>query len=503
MAIQQMMRYLPSNLVVLLAGGLLPLSFAPFHYYPVAIISLVLLFVCWSSVTAKRAAILGFLFGLGFFGVGVSWIYVAIHDFGQSGIFLASLLTTLFAGFLSLYLAGLGWLIRRFSSEHFSTADYLLLLPAAWLIFEWFKGWFLTGFPWLELGVGQIDGPLSGYTPVIGVLGVSLLTVLSAGLLTLAVTKKRAWPIVLFILIWSSGQLLKSQEWTQAVDQPIKATIIQGNVPQQLKWDRDQLFKTLALYQARTEEHWDSDLIIWPENAITVFYHQAKDFFLEPLTQLAIENDTEILIGMPVLNEEKDEYYNSMVLLGKQEGFYYKRHLVPFGEYIPFEWLRGLIAFFDLPMSSFRPGPAPEQLMKVADQSIGISICYEDVFSTEVMASLPEARLLVNASNNAWYGDSFAPQQHLQIAQNRALEMGRPTLRATTNGISALIDYKGRLTEQTAQFKQDVITVEVQPREGATPYVKWGQRPLWILSLFMLLVWGYHRRDSFINSQVN
>jgi len=498
-----MMRYLPNNLVVLLAGGLLPLSFAPFHYYPVAVISLALLFACWSTASAKQAALQGFLFGFGLFGVGVSWIYVAIHDFGQSGVFLAALLTALFAAFLALYIAGLGWVVKRLSPNEFSTRDYLLLLPVAWWVFEWFKGWFLTGFPWLELGTGQIDGPLSGFTPVIGALGVSLLTALSAGLLALTVSKKTAWPIVLLIVIWAGGQMLKTQEWTQAVDKPIKATIIQGNIPQEIKWSREQLYKTLALYQARTEEHWDSDLIIWPENAVTVFYHQAKTFFIDPLAKLAAQHNTEVLIGIPVMDKEKDEYYNGMALLGKQEGFYYKRHLVPFGEYIPFEWLRGLIAAFDLPMSSFRPGPKSSELMNVSGQAIGLSICYEDIFSTEVLENLPEARLLVNASNNAWYGDSFAPQQHLQIAQNRSLEFGRPTLRATTNGISALIDYKGRLTEQTPQFEEAVITVDVQPREGSTPYVKWGQKPLWILSLLMLLVWGYYRRVSFTNRRVN
>ncbi|MFT7413613.1 MAG: apolipoprotein N-acyltransferase, partial [Methylophagaceae bacterium] len=180
--------------------------------------------------------------------------------------------------------------------------------------------------------------------------------------------------------------------------------------------------------------------------------------------------------------------------LGAQEGFYHKSHLVPFGDYVPFEWLRGVIKFFDLPMSSFRRGPISNELVHAAGQAIGLSICYEDTFSTEVLRSLPEARLLVNATNNAWYGDSFAPHQHLQISQNRALETGRPTIRATTNGVSALIDFKGHLQQQTAQFKEAVLTGNVQPRQGATPYVKWGQSPLWLLTLFMLMAWAYYRR---------
>lgn len=482
------------DVIALLAGMLLPLSFSPFHYYPIALISLTLLFVSWQGISAKQAALRGFLFGLGFFGVGVSWVYVAIHDFGSSGMPLGVLLTAVFVAFFASYLAFVGWAIKKISNETLSTIDFVLLLPVAWLVFEYFKGWFLTGFPWLEVGAGQIDGPLSGYTPIVGVLGVSLLTAISAGLLAAAWQAKRVSLLIIVVVIWTAGYLLKPILWTQPVDKEIKVTIIQGNIPQEIKWDPEQLYKTLALYKARTEQNWDSDLIVWPENAVTVFYHQVKDFYLDPLAKLARENKTDILLGLPVLNKTTDEYYNSMMALGEQEGFYYKSHLVPFGDYVPFEWLRGVIKFFDLPMSSFRPGPISTELVHAAGQAIGLSICYEDTFSTEVLRSVPEASLLVNATNNAWYGDSFAPHQHLQISQNRALETGRPTIRATTNGVSALIDFKGHLQQQTEQFKEAVLTGNVQPRQGATPYVIWGQVPLWLFSLFMLMAWIYYRR---------
>ena len=482
------------NAIALLAGMLLPLSFSPFHYYPVAIISLALLFVCWQGVSAKQAALRGFLFGLGFFGVGVSWVYVAIHDFGSASMPLAALLTAVFVAFFALYLAVVGWGVKKISPGTLSTVDFVLLLPVAWLVFEYFKGWFLTGFPWLEVGAGQIDGPLSGYTPLIGVLGVSLLTALSAGSLAAAWQAKRMSLLVIVIAIWTTGYFLQPVLWTEPVDKEIKVSIIQGNIPQEIKWDPEQLYKTLALYQARTEQHWDSDLIVWPENAVTVFYHQVKAFYLDPLEKLAKANKTDILLGLPVLNQATDEYYNSMMSLGEQEGFYYKSHLVPFGDYVPFEWLRGVIKFFNLPMSSFRPGPIASELVHAAGQAIGLSICYEDTFSTEVLRTVPEASLLVNATNNAWYGDSFAPHQHLQISQNRALETGRPTIRATTNGVSALIDFKGHLQQRTAQFEEAVLTGNVQPRQGATPYVAWGQIPLWLLSLVMLIAWAYYRR---------
>lgn len=484
------------HLLALVAGMLLPLSFSPFHYYPVALISLTILFLCWQGVSAKQAALRGFLFGLGFFGVGVSWIYVAIHDFGSAGMPLATLLTAIFVAFLALYLALVGWGLKKMSGETLSTIDFIFLLPVAWLVFEYFKGWFLTGFPWLEVGAGQIDGPLSGYTPVIGVLGVSLLTALSAGIIAAVWQGKRFSLLIVVLAIWMGGYFLKPVLWTEPVDKEIKVSIIQGNIPQQIKWDPEQLYKTLALYQARTEQHWDSDLIVWPENAVTVFYQQVKDIYLDPLAKLARTNKTDILLGLPVRNQSGDEYYNSMMSLGSQEGFYYKSHLVPFGDYVPFEWLRGVIKFFDLPMSSFSPGPISTTLLHAAGQAIGTSVCYEDTFSMEVLRTVPEASLLVNATNNAWYGDSFAPHQHLQISQNRALETGRPIIRATTNGVSAFIDFKGNLQAQTAQFKEMVLTANVQPRQGATPYVTWGQKPLWLFLLFILMVWVYCRRVS-------
>jgi len=483
------------NILALFAGALLPFSFSPFHFYPIAIVSLALLFLCWQKVSPKQAAIRGFFFGIGMFGIGISWVYVAIHEFGQAGMILASFMTSLFVAFLASYLAVLGWSVKKVSSNNSPIIDALFLFPVAWLGFEWFKSWFLTGLAWLEVGVGQIDGSLSGYTPVIGVLGVSLLTALSAGLLLVSVQKKQLWAVIALALIWAGGEVLTFKQWTAPIDDEMKVTIIQGNIPQEIKWDPEQLFKTLALYQARTEESWQSDLIVWPENAVTVFHHQAKEFFLDPIAKLAEENNTAILLGLPVLDQETGHYYNSMMSLeNQQEAFYYKSHLVPFGDYVPMEWLRGIIKFFDLPMSSFRPGPISSELLNVAGQPVGLSICYEDTFSTEVLRALPEATILVNATNNAWYGDSFAPHQHLQISQNRALEVERPLIRATTNGISAFVDYKGKLISQSAQFQEAVLTENIQPREGETPYVKWKRMPLLLLALFMLLVWAYYRQ---------
>ncbi len=481
------------HLLALAGGGILPFAFAPFEFYPIAVISLVLLFLAWQGATPKQAALRGFLFGLGLFGVGVSWVFVAIHVFGQASIIVAGLLTFGFVAFLASYLAVIGWLLKRYGQAQFTKWDLIALLPIVWMGYELFKSWFLTGFPWLDIGVSQIDGPLAGYVPLIGVIGVSWLVALTAGLIV-TFLKSRQWHyLVMIVIIWLGGHQLKSVEWTEVSGEPIMVSLIQGNVPQAIKWNPDQLFKTLALYEARTSQHWDSDLIIWPENAITVFYHQAKELFFDPLLQQAKQHNTDILVGLPAIDLASKTYYNSMMLLADKPQFYHKQHLVPFGDYIPFEWLRGVIAFFDLPMSSFSPGGQNQPLLEAAGFKIGVSICYEDVFSTEVMQTLPEAQLLVNATNNAWYGDSFAPHQHLQISRSRALEMGRPVLRSTTNGISAVIDHKGQIQQQTPQFEQAVLTAEVSARQGATPYVQWQRWPLWIMALFMVVLWAYHR----------
>jgi len=484
------------NVVALLAGMLMPLAFAPFHAFPVAILSVMLLFLSWHDVDAKQAALRGFLFGFGLFGVGVSWIYVAIHQFGETSMFLAALLTALFVAFLALYPAVIGWGIKKLTSKRrFSYVDYILLLPVAWLFFDWFRGWFLSGFPWLELGVSQIEGPLSGYTPVFGALGVSLIAALSAGLLASFWHFRRISTLIVLILLWAIGFALSTVEWTDKKDDALTVSLIQGNIPQEIKWNREQVFKTLDLYKTTTQAQWQSDLVVWPENAVTVFYHQAKAAFLDPLAVQARENKTDVILGIPIYDDEQKRYYNGVMSLGAETGFYHKRHLVPFGDYVPFEWLRGVIGFFDLPMSSFYPGESSQALLTAAGHKIGLSVCYEDAFSTEVLDTVPEASVLVNLTNNAWYGDSFAPHQHLQISQNRALETGRPIIRATTNGISALIDHRGHLQATTAQFEMAVLTGQVQPRQGMTFYVQWQRWPLLVLALFMLLVWAYYRQD--------
>jgi apolipoprotein N-acyltransferase len=487
-----------ADLLALLAGALLPLAFAPLSFFPLAVLAPALLFLLWLDVTPRRALWRGFLFGLGQFGVGVSWVYVAIHDFGHSGVPLAVFLTALFVAVLALFPALLGYLathVRRAPDG----LRLMLLFPAAWTLIEWLRGWILTGFPWLNLGYSQIDAPLRGFAPLVGVYGVTLAVALSAGLLAvLILSGRRAQLFALagLVLLWLGGALLARIDWTEASGAPLRVSLVQGNIPQDSKWSPELVQRTLDLYADLTRQHWDSRLILWPEAAITAFYHEVAGDYLSGLAHEARAHGADIVLGIPVREPGARRYFNSLLAISDRPGFYHKRHLVPFGDYLPLEdFLRGLIHFFDLPMSGFSAGPDEQPLLHAAGQQIASAICYEDVFGEEMITALPEATLLVNATNNAWYGNSFAPHQHLEMSRWRALETGRYMLRVTTNGVSAIINEHGKIQGRSPQFETYVLSGEAVPRTGATPYVRAGNLPviLLVLGIVMYGVWAARR----------
>ena len=491
-------------LIVFIAGALLPLAFSPVNFYLLAVISPAVFFYFLQFSSPRRAAWLGWWFGMGFFGVGVSWVFVAIYVFGFSSIGTAVLLTFISINVLSTCIALQAYLSVYFIQKIKLASQSLILIvafPFIWVLFEWIRGWFLTGFPWLSLGYSQTESVMSGYAAVLGVYGVSLMTALTSGLLLLVVSNHRSITKVkrvsiLFgvIAIWFVGFMLAQVNWTEAVDKSLKVSLVQGNVEQISKWDPQQFEKRKQRYISLTQKHWDSDLILWPENSLTIFYHDLKDNFLAELSEEAKINNTDIILGLPFLDRKKDEYFSSLMAIehsskNDQPQFYHKNHLVPFGEYLPLSsLLRGAIKFFDLPMSGFTPGDYNQNLLSAANQKIAPTICYEDAFGEDLIRFLPEATLILNASNNAWYGDSFAPHQHLQISQMRALETGRDVMRVTTNGISALIDHKGKITARSVQFEPYVVTGFSQPRAGRTPYVIWGNYAL--LSILVLGLFG-------------
>ena len=488
----------------LIAGCLLPLAFAPFDFFPAAIVAPALLFLVWLDAPRRRALRRGYLFGIGMFGVGVNWVFVSMYEFGGVSLALSLFLTSLLIAFLALFPALMGYVLARFFDKSGDTSQIwrlAVIFPAAWVMFEWIRGWFLTGFPWLNLGYSQLDTPLAGLAPVLGVYGISLAVALTAGWLLLFILGKNlrqrmVWGSAVLGL-WIIAGFLHSITWTQPVGKPIRVTLLQGDIPQDLKWQVDVRKPSMDLYANLTRENWDSRLIVWPETALPEMYDEATDF-LNELGKEARAHNSDLLIGVLYENAATGRYYNSMVSVGSKRAFYHKHHLVPFTEYLPMRGLLGgIVDFMQVPMSDFSAGPAVQPPLAVAGQQVGISICYEDAFGEEIIRELPKATLLVNVSNDAWFGHSIAPRQHLQIAQMRAAETGRQLLRATNTGITAIIDDRGHIQKKAPQFKVAALSSEVQPMQGATPYVRLGNYAVVLLIVVMLVIAALSmRRDK-------
>lgn len=476
----------------LLAGALLPLAYAPFGFYPLAWLSMALFFLLLRDLSPRQAFWRGGCFGIGLFGVGVSWVYVSIHHYGNAGVAASALAALGLVLAMALYPALFAWGVNR--ARHVTGgARYLLLLPAAWVLVEWSRGWILTGFPWLNLGYSQIDSPLAGFASLFGVYGVSWLAALLAGLLALAWQEKRRrrgapWLATAGLLLLS-GLPLDRVQWTRPDGPPVQASLLQGNIAQDMKWLPELQMSTVERYAELTRDSRDSQLIVWPETAIPAFYHQVEEELLPQLQAAAERWDADLLIGIPLLDLERWEYFNAVMSVGRQHRFYHKRHLVPFGEYMPWRpVLERFLTAIDLAMADFSRGALDQPLLQAAGHAVGTSICYEVAFGEEIIRALPEAALLVNVSNDGWFGDSLAPHQHLEIARMRARETERYLLRATNTGISAIIDERGRVRQRTPQFEVAVLTGPVQPRSGATPYVRWGNWPVVCGVLLMLLL---------------
>ena len=476
----------------------MPLAFSPFDLFPIAILAPAVLFWLWREGSAARAAWRGLLFGVGMFGVGVSWVFVSMHNFGNMPAPLAAFATLLFVLILSVYPAMLGFLQARFSRRE-NLRHVVLLLPAAWTLFEWWRGWFLSGFPWLNLGYSQSDTWLAGYAPVLGVYGVSLAVVLSAGAIVGTVTRPKRFPVLAAIVLslWFGGLGLSHIEWVEPDGAPMSVTLVQANVPLYEKWSPLNREKILQRYRELSENAPASQLIVWPEGAIPATLHQVDPAYLDDLRNLARRRGSDFLIGVIERDENRRDYYNSVIALGTTPGVYRKRHLVPFGEYIPIEPIsRWLMGSLQIPMSRLSPGPGPQLPLTAAGRLIGVSVCYEDAFGEEVVHALPQASLLVNVSEDAWFGHSLAPHQRLQMARMRARETARPMLRAANTGPSAVIDYRGEVTHRSPQFEQHVLTAQLQPMRGTTLYVQSGNGSVVTLAFALLLIAGVAQRKS-------
>ena len=485
------------RLILALGLGLvLPLAFAPFHAAWLVPLVLAALFLCWHRQPPRHAAWLGYAFGLGFFGVGVSWVQISIHQFGLPLYSFSVSMTALFVAFMALYPALAGWLAARLPAR--SEAWRLgALMPAVWLLVEWTRGWLFSGFPWLVLGDSQTDGPCRGFLPLLGAQGTSLVLALSGGGLAIALVRRSQRPLpwlVLAVVPVMLGPLLARIEWTAPDGPPQGIAIVQGAVPQAEKWSPEYRAGTLDRYATLTEPLWGAAAIVWPETALPAFPQEIPEF-IAAIEARARTSGTALLLGLPTSGDAQ-RYYNSLVVLGDHEARYSKHHLVPFGEYLPFDaQLRPLLDFLSIPMSSFSAGEERQSTLDVGTLRFGATICYEDAYASEVTKTLPRANVLVNVSNDAWFGDSAAPHQHLQIARVRALEAGRPLVRATNTGISALIDHDGRVLERTRQFEPATLTGTITPRRGITPFIRTGPWPALATSILLLLA-GCRRLGS-------
>ncbi len=454
-------------------GAFCVLGFAPFDAYfavwPAPTFALGGLFLLWRKApTARAAMLLGLAWGAGCFLFGVSWVYVSLSQFGGMAPALAAAATLLFCLYLALFPALAGGLFVLWRGR---AARDVLLFAGLWTLSEWLRGTLFTGFPWLAVGYSQSPpSPLAGWASVLGIYGVGFIVTLIAGLATeMFVTgwrKAGAWAAILLLL--GFGGLLRQVDWTQPAGPPVTVSLLQGNVPQSLKWDPNRLPLSVDTYVRLAKSH-PAAITVLPETALPLFFNEVPRDVLRGLT-----GHGEALIGVAVGTTDGG-YSNGAVAItpNLNVNAYAKRHLVPFGEYAPpgFAWF---FRFARIPMSNFTAGQARQEPLDIGGQRIAPNICYEDLFGEELLGALPAATLLVNMSNTAWFGDSLAQPQHLQIARLRAIETGRVMLRATNTGMTAMVGPDGSIMAALPPFTAAALVVQAQGRSGLTPYARWG-----------------------------
>ena len=485
-------------------GALLALAFAPFGWWPLAIVCPAYLFFAWGQVEPRRAARIGFLFTAGLFLAGTYWLYHTIHVVGHSPAWIAVFLMFGMIAILAGYSAGVGYVIARWLRPDAQATQWriaffnLLAVPVAWTLLEWFRGWFLSGFPWFALGYSQTDSPLAGFAPLGGVYTVSLFAAISAGaLVTLLVATKHTRIVAgaTAIAIWSVGALLWKHAWTQPTGRPLTVAIVQGAVPQDQKWSVEHRNVILAQYRDLTLPHFGKDILLWPEAALPDMPEQIQDY-LDSMWRNARAHRSTLITGLLHFGKDRDDVRNGLLVLDDEMQWYDKRRLVPFGEFFPVpDFVREWMRLRDLPYADITPGPRDQPALRVAGQRIGATICYEDAYGAEQLAVLQDATLLVNVTNDAWFGDTTAAPQHLQISRMRVIEAGRPLLRAANDGISAIISADGTVERTLPRFQPGVLIGVVQPRAGLAPYAHVGNVPLVAFCTVLLAVGFWSARS--------
>jgi len=514
------------NAISFFTGLSLVFAYAPFSLWWLPFISIPLWFAILNNKTPKQAAKLGFIFGFGWFASGISWVHVAIDQFGGLPLVVSVVLMAL----LSLYLALFPALACYLSAKLSTTKRLnLWLLSAFWLITEYLRGVVLTGFPWLSLGYTQIDSPLAAFIPLLGEFGLnSILLLICISIVQLIPYKRIPLQLTpcktelnqnspdniyhctkysfrlcvgIIILAIVSTIFLSQKIWVSPTDKFVKVALVQGNIKQEIKWSPEQEWPTMLKYFDLTTINFDVDIIIWPESAITALEPMAQDF-LGLADESATLQNSAIITGILNYNIDTKKYFNNLITLGKKHekdtqgdyqynhsNRYAKYHLLPIGEFVPFqEWLRPIAPLFNLPQSSFSPGEYVQPNLIAKDINLLPLICFEIAFPAQLRANFkPTTNVLLTVSNDSWFGDSHGPHQHLDIARMRAAEFGRPLLRSTNNGITAVIDHQGMVIKVLPQFEESVLKAEINLVAGQTPYAKWGQFIEWVIPLLTLV----------------
>lgn len=496
-----MLRSLLPAAAAAVLGVMLTLAFAPFYIFPFAVLAPAGLLALINHVSIRRAFWTGYAFGLGFFGSGVYWVFISISRFGDVNAFLSTLITAALIAFLAIYPATACYATNRYFNDN-EKYKLTLAFPCVWVLSEWVRSWLFTGFPWLLVGCSQTNSPLKGYAPIFSVYGISLAVIITSGLIVNGVYALRKsdyfrcyLSLFLIVIIWSVGGLLSLIPWTEPVGAPVKFTLVQGNIPQSLKWDPENVALSLNTYRSLSADSWGkANFIIWPESAIPLPIGDAK-FYLDEMAQNAIPSNTTLIFGIPAPAIENSGYYNTLVAMGRVNASYRKRLLVPFGEYIPFQAIFArAFDFMNVPMSNTVPGLPHQPPMQIGNIKILPSICYEIAYPDFARSSDPDINFILTVTNDAWFGDSSAKAQHLQMAVMRSIEMARPGLFVSNDGITATITPKGIIDNTIPTDTAAVLNASIYPYHGSTPWMHNGIDPLLAVILIMLIT---TKRDTF------
>lgn len=501
-------------LIALLSGAIGVFAFSPFNFWPLAYLSVLGLLFVTQLPNQKTALKSSFLWGMGFFTFGINWIHISIYQFGGVPLALSYVLVLCLATYLALYPLLFSYILRKFRIQSF------MLFPIIWTLVEWLRANLFSGFPWLQFGYSQIDSPFAGIAPIFGVEGLTFFVIWISAIAFnlikhLAYSHSPKWrlimPSTLLILLTSLGAYSQHLHFVQPNKnaEPLRVALLQGNTPQQLKWNPAYFRQTVNTYSDLIAKNIkQAKLIVLPEAAFPLDEKRLQPL-LQSIQTLASQQGAEVLIGSLYFNAKQGKIYNSIIDLGNPtypytlntSNRYNKHHLVPFGEYVPLEnLLRPLGTIFDLPMSAFQSGPKVQPNLFAKNHHFAPAICYEIIFGSQLQQNIQKnTDFIITLSNDTWFGNSIGPWQHFQMARMRALELGKPLIRATNNGITALVDGYGKVQKQIPQFIESTLQGDIRPTIGHTPYAVLGNKPLYLLMLLSLI---FNALGAFIKYQL-